>query len=160
MAAARWDADAVRDDLRGYVIDYLGSPDGVLVVDETGDVKKGTASAGVQRQCSGTAGRVENCQVAVFLSYASPAGHALIDRERFRAESPAAEITDDTAFGPIGQSGVAMAAGVHGKFQRACSFLYRQSSRRALPGWPCAAPAAIMVAPPRLRTHCARGQRQ
>ena len=74
LAAARWDADAVRDDLRGYVIEHLGSPDAVLVAGETGDVKKGTASAGVQRQYSGTAGRVENCQVAVFLSCASPAG--------------------------------------------------------------------------------------
>ena len=83
LAAARWDADAVRDDLRGYVVEQLGSADAVLVVDETGDVKKGTASAGVQRQYSGTAGRVENCQVAVFLSYASPAGHALIDRELY-----------------------------------------------------------------------------
>jgi SRSO17 transposase len=83
LAAARWDADAVRDDLRGYVIEYLGSADAVLVVDETGDVKKGRASAGVQRQYSGTAGRVENCQVAVFLSYASPAGHTLIDRELY-----------------------------------------------------------------------------
>ena len=81
LAAARWDADAVRDDLRGYVTGHLGSPGAVLVVDETGDVKKGKASAGVQRQYSGTAGRVENCQVAVFLSCASPAGHALIDRE-------------------------------------------------------------------------------
>ena len=80
LAGARWDAGAVRDDVRGYVVDHLGSPDAVLVVDETGDVKKGTASAGVQRQYSGTAGRVENCQVAVFLSYAAPAGHALIDR--------------------------------------------------------------------------------
>ncbi|HTQ88567.1 MAG TPA: IS701 family transposase [Streptosporangiaceae bacterium] len=87
LAAARWDADAVRDDLRGYVIDHLGSPDGVLVVDETGDVKKGTVSAGVQRQYSGTAGRVENCQVAVFLSYAAPAGHALIDRELYLPRS-------------------------------------------------------------------------
>jgi SRSO17 transposase len=56
-------------------------------VDETGDVKKGTASAGVQRQYSGTAGRVENCQVAVFLSYAAPAGHALIDRELYLPRS-------------------------------------------------------------------------
>ena len=68
LAGARWDAGAVRDDLRGYVLEYLGSADAVLVVDETGDVKKGCASAGVQRQYSGTAGRVENCQVAVFLS--------------------------------------------------------------------------------------------
>jgi SRSO17 transposase len=87
LAAARWDAGGVRDDLRGYVIEQLGSPGGVLVVDETGDVKKGTASAGVQRQYSGTAGRVENCQVAVFLSYASAAGHALIDRELYLPRS-------------------------------------------------------------------------
>jgi len=106
LAAARWDADAVRDDLRGYVIEHLGSADAVLVVDETGDIKKGTASAGVQRQYSGTAGRVENCQVAVFLSYASPAGHALIDRELYlprswtgdRARCAAAGIPETTGF--------------------------------------------------------------
>ena len=93
LAAARWDADAVRDDLRGYVTEHLGSPDAVLVVDKTGDVKKGRASAGVQRQYSGTAGRVENCQVAVFLSYAAPAGHALIDRELYL---PRSWISDQT----------------------------------------------------------------
>jgi SRSO17 transposase len=87
LAAARWDADAVRDDVRAYVAEHLGSLDAVLVVDETGDLKKGTASAGVQRQYTGTAGRVENCQVAVFLSYASPAGHALIDRELYLPRS-------------------------------------------------------------------------
>jgi SRSO17 transposase len=83
LAGARWDADAVRDDVRDYVAEHLGSPDAVLVVDETGDVKKGTASAGVARQYSGTAGKVENCQVAVFLTYAAAAGHALIDRELY-----------------------------------------------------------------------------
>jgi SRSO17 transposase len=87
LAAARWDADAVRDDLRAYVIEHLGSADAVLIVDETADVKKGTASVGVQRQYSGTAGRVENCQVAVFLSYASRRGHALIDRELYLPRS-------------------------------------------------------------------------
>jgi SRSO17 transposase len=87
LAAARWDADAIRDDVRAYVVEYLGSAEAVLVVDETGDVKKGSASAGVQRQYSGTAGRVENCQVAVFLSYAAPAGHALIDRELYLPRS-------------------------------------------------------------------------
>jgi SRSO17 transposase len=87
LAGAVWNADAVRDDLRGYVIEHLGDPGAVLVVDETGDLKKGTASAGVQRQYTGTAGRVENCQVAVFLSYASPAGHALIDRELYLPKS-------------------------------------------------------------------------
>jgi SRSO17 transposase len=87
LAAARWDAGGVRDDLRSYVAEHLGRQDAVLVVDETGDLKKGTASAGVQRQYTGTAGRVENCQVAVFLSYASPAGHALIDRELYLPRS-------------------------------------------------------------------------
>jgi SRSO17 transposase len=106
LAAARWDAGAVRDDVRGYVIEHLVSTDAVLVVDETGDLKKGTASAGVQRQYSGTAGRVENCQVAVFLSYAAPAGHALIDRELYlprswtadRARCAAAGVPEKTAF--------------------------------------------------------------
>ncbi len=87
LAAAGWDADGVRDDVHGYVVEHLGNAGAVLVVDETGDVQKGRASAGVQRQYSGTAGRVENCQVAVFLSYASPAGHALIDRELYLPRS-------------------------------------------------------------------------
>jgi SRSO17 transposase len=78
-----WDADAVRDDLRGYVLDQLGDPSGVMVADETGFVKKGTKSAGVQRQYSGTAGRIENCQLGVFLTYASSKGRALIDRELY-----------------------------------------------------------------------------
>ena len=75
-----WDADAVRDDLRSYVVAELGDPDGVLVVDETGFLKKGDKSVGVQRQYSGTAGRIENCQVGVFLGYASAKGRAGIDR--------------------------------------------------------------------------------
>jgi SRSO17 transposase len=75
-----WDADAVRDDLREQVIAELGDPDGVLVVDETGVVKKGTKSCGVARQYSGTAGRIENCQIGVFLGYASPKGRVGIDR--------------------------------------------------------------------------------
>jgi SRSO17 transposase len=80
---AVWDADAVRDDLRDYVRDHLGDPDGVLVIDETGFLKKGVKSAGVQRQYSGTAGRVENCQLGVFLAYASVHGRTLIDRELY-----------------------------------------------------------------------------
>jgi SRSO17 transposase len=83
---ARWDPDEVRDDLRGYVVEHLGDPGAVLVVDETGFLKKGTKSAGVQRQYSGTAGRIENCQVGVFLAYASRRGHALIDRELYLPE--------------------------------------------------------------------------
>ena len=87
LARARWDADGVRDDLRSYVTGQLGDPGAVLVVDETGDLKKGTGTAGVQRQYTGTAGRIENAQVAVYLGYAAPAGHALIDRELYLPRS-------------------------------------------------------------------------
>ncbi len=80
LARADWDADAVRDELLGYVRERLGHADGVLVVDETGFLKKGTKSCGVARQYSGTAGRIENCQVGVFLGYATPRGRALLDR--------------------------------------------------------------------------------
>jgi SRSO17 transposase len=83
LNAAHWDADAVRDDLRSYVVEHLGEPEGVLVIDETGFLKKGTKSVGVKRQYSGTAGRVENCQVGVFLAYASGRGHAFLDRELY-----------------------------------------------------------------------------
>jgi SRSO17 transposase len=86
LGRMRWDADAVRDDLRAYVVEHLGDPDAVLVLDETGFVKKGAKSVGVQRQYSGTAGRVENCQVGVFLGYASRRGHALIDRALYLPE--------------------------------------------------------------------------
>jgi SRSO17 transposase len=86
LNAYRWDTDGVRDDLREYVIDHLGHAGGVLVADETGFVKKGAMSVGVQRQYSGTAGRIENCQVGVFLTYASARGRALIDRELYLPE--------------------------------------------------------------------------
>ncbi|WP_374112396.1 transposase [Streptomyces sp. CC210A] len=72
---ARWAADAVRDDLRAYAVDHLGTDGGVLIVDETGFVKKGRASAGAQRQYTGTTGRLANSQVSVFLAYGiCPAG--------------------------------------------------------------------------------------
>ena len=87
LARASWDADAVRDDLRDYVIDAFGDPGAILVVDETGDVKKGVHTVGVQRQYSGTAGRIENSQVAVYLTYAAPRGHALIDRALYLPKS-------------------------------------------------------------------------
>ena len=80
LDAAQWDADAVRDDLRAYVVEHLGDARGVLVVDETGFLKRGTKSVGVARQYSGTAGRTENCQIGVFLAYASPKGRAFLDR--------------------------------------------------------------------------------
>ena len=80
LATAVWDADAVRDDLRAYVVEHLGHPEAVVVVDETGFLKKGTKWVGVQRQYAGTAGRIENCQIGVFLAYAAPVGHAFLDR--------------------------------------------------------------------------------
>ena len=83
LSTYRWDADLVRDDLAGYVVEHLAGADGVLVVDETGFLKKGNKSAGVQRQYSGTAGRVENCQIGVFLAYASAKGRTLLDRELY-----------------------------------------------------------------------------
>jgi SRSO17 transposase len=78
-----WDADRVRDDLRMYVIEHLHDAQAVLVVDETGFLKKGTKSVGVKRQYCGTAGRIENCQMGVFLAYASPKGRAFLDRELY-----------------------------------------------------------------------------
>jgi SRSO17 transposase len=87
LRRADWDVDGVRDDVRGYAIGHLGEPGGVLIADETGFIKKGARSAGVQRQYSGTAGRTGNCQVGVFLAYASVHGHALIDRELYLPRS-------------------------------------------------------------------------
>ncbi|MBD2827128.1 transposase, partial [Xenorhabdus szentirmaii] len=80
LERAHWDVDVARDILRDYVTEHLGDEQGVLIVDETGFIKKGTHSAGVQRQYSGTAGRVENSQIGVFLCYAGQGGHAFIDR--------------------------------------------------------------------------------
>ena len=103
---APWDADAVRDDLQAYVVAHLGAPDAVVVIAETGFLKKGTKSVGVQRQYSGTAGRVENCQLGVFLVYATPRGHTYLDRALYLPErwtdDPArcqeAGVPDDVAF--------------------------------------------------------------
>ena len=101
-----WDAEAVRDDLRAFVVEHLHHPDAILIVDETGFLKKGTGSVGVQRQYCGTAGRIENCQVAVFLSYASPHGRALIDRRIYlpkiwledRSRCTVAGVPDEVGF--------------------------------------------------------------
>jgi SRSO17 transposase len=86
LSHVQWDEDAARDICRDYVIEHIGSSDGVLVVDGTGFLKKGTHSAGVARQYSGTAGRIENCQIGVFLAYAGRKGHALIDRALYLPE--------------------------------------------------------------------------
>ncbi len=116
LRRADWDVGGVRDDVRDYVIEHLGEPDGVLIVDETGFLKKGTRSAGVQRQYSGTAGRTENCQIGTFLAYASQAGHALIDRELYlpaswtddRDRCRAAGVPDEVGFATKPQQAQAM----------------------------------------------------
>jgi SRSO17 transposase len=87
LGEAVWDADAVRDDLRSYVADRLGDPQGVLIIDDTGDLKKGNHSVGVQRQYTGTAGRIENAQIGVFLGYAARRGYTLIDRDIYLPRS-------------------------------------------------------------------------
>ena len=91
LAVYHWDADQVRDDLQGYVVEHLGDPGGVLVVDETGFLKQGKKSVGVKRQYSGTAGKVENCQIGVFLAYGSRRGAAFLDREIYLPQEWAAD---------------------------------------------------------------------
>jgi SRSO17 transposase len=122
LRTADWDVDGVRDDVRGYVLDGLGEPDagddaqGVFVADDTGFVKKGRRSAGVQRQYTGTSGKIDNCQLGVFLAYASPRGHALIDRELYLPTSwtddpercAAAGIPAETEFATKPELAVAM----------------------------------------------------
>src|SRR6266702_3153412 len=111
LEEADWDEEAVRDELRSYVIEQLGEADGILVVDETGFLKKGKKSAGVARQYSGTAGRRENCQVGVFLLYASTQGYAFIDRALYlpeewtqdRVRCREAGIPDEVAFATKGE---------------------------------------------------------
>lgn len=87
LGRAEWDPDALRDRLFAYVTDYLADTDAIGVIDETGFLKKGRHSAGVARQYSGTAGRIENCQIGVFLAYASAHGHTLLDRELYLPEA-------------------------------------------------------------------------
>src|SRR5687768_6279905 len=93
LGRADWDVDAVRDELHDYIAEHLGDPDAVVVIDETGFLKKGRMSAGVARQYSGTAGRIENAQIGVFLTYASRHGHPLLDRELYLPK----EWTEDRA---------------------------------------------------------------
>lgn len=106
LGRGRWDADALRDQVRRYVVEALGDEAAVLVLDETGFLKKGEHSVGVARQYSGTAGRIENCQIGVFLSYASRWGHALIDRRLYlpqawakdKARRDKAAVPEDVTF--------------------------------------------------------------
>ncbi|MCT9007118.1 IS701 family transposase [Streptomyces rhizosphaerihabitans] len=106
LNGARWNVDELRDDLQHYVTERLGEPDGILILDDTGFLKKGTTSAGVQRRYSGTAGRTENCQIGVFAAYATTRGRALVDRELYLPKSwttdrdrcRAAHIPDERTF--------------------------------------------------------------
>jgi SRSO17 transposase len=148
LSAAVWDEAGVRDDLRGYVLEHFADSGAVLVVDETGDVKKGTRTVGVQRQYTGTAGRVENAQVAVYLAYAAPAGTAFIDRALYLPES----WTSDPAR--------CQAAGVPGDTNFATKpALAKEMIGRALDGGAPAAWAAadeVYGADPQLRAELAR----
>ena len=111
LSTYRWDADLVREDLAGYVVEHLADADAVLVVDETGFLKKGDQSVGVQRQYSGTAGRIENSQIGVFLAYAGAGGRTLLDRELYlpqvwyedQERRREAWVPEDVAFGTKGQ---------------------------------------------------------
>ncbi|MFE2094906.1 IS701 family transposase [Streptomyces sp. NPDC059460] len=111
LSRSRWEADEIRDDLQAYVAEHLGADNGVLIIDDTGFVKKGTTSAGVQRQYSGTAGRTENCQIGVFAAYATTRGHTLVDRELYlpkswtddRERCRAARVPDDRVFATKGE---------------------------------------------------------
>src|SRR6266568_7819770 len=111
LEEADWDEEAVRDELRAYVIEQLGEADGILVVDETGFIKKGKKSAGVARQYSGTAGRRENSQIGVFLLYASSQGAGFLDRELYlpqewtvdRVRCREAGIPDEVGFATKGE---------------------------------------------------------
>lgn len=110
LNGARWDADAVRDDVRDYVAGQLG-PGGVLIVDDTGFIKKGSTSAGVSRQYTGTSGKIDNCQIGVFAAYATTRGRALVDRELYlpkcwtkdRDRCRAAKVPDDRGFATKGE---------------------------------------------------------
>jgi len=129
LGRADWDAEAVRDDLRAYVVERLSDPAAVLVVDETGFLKKGTKSVGVQRQYSGTAGRVDNCQIGVFLAYATPHGHAFLDRALYLPQGWA----DDAA--RRAEAGVPTAVTFRTKPQLARAMLERVLDAGTPAGW-------------------------
>ncbi len=116
LGRSRWDADALRDRVREYALDALATPDAVLVIDETGFLKQGAASCGVQRQYTGSAGKITNCQIGVFAAYVSAKGHAFIDRRLYLpkswADQPerrrAAHVPDDVPFATKPAIAVAM----------------------------------------------------
>src|SRR5271165_7084476 len=125
LGRGHWDADALRDIVRDYVVEHLAADDAVLVIDETGFLKQGHASCGVGRPYTGSAGKITNCQIGVFASYVSRHGHAFIDRALYLpkewtddpARMASAHVPDGTAFKTKRQLAVgmierALAAGV------------------------------------------------
>src|SRR3954447_8977952 len=125
LGRGRWDADALRDIVREYVIEHLADEGAVLVVDETGFLKQGKASCGVGRQYTGSAGKITNCQIGVFAAYVSRHGHAFIDRALYLPKAwtsdadrmAAAHVPQETAFSTkpalaLSMIGRAIAAGV------------------------------------------------
>jgi SRSO17 transposase len=129
LARAVWDADALRDDVRALLVEALGDPAAVLVVDETGDLKKGSHTVGVQRQYTGTAGKVDNAQVAVYLAYATTAGHGVIDRELYLPQGWLADPVRCQAAGVPDQRGFAT------KPELARRMLQRALDARVPAGW-------------------------
>ena len=122
LRTAGWDVDGVRDDVRRYVLDHLGDQaSGVFIIDDTGFIKKGVRSAGVARQYTGTTGKVDNCQIGVFLAYASSHGRALVDRELYlptawtedRPRCTRAGVPDEVGFATKPQLGIAMLERAH-----------------------------------------------
>jgi SRSO17 transposase len=129
LGRADWDPDVVRDDLRAYVIEHLGDPEAILVVDETGFVKKGTASAGVAKQYVGCVGKVEQAQVGVFVAYASPKGVAFLDRTLYLPQ----EWTDDPT--RCQQAGIPEGVGFATKPELAQAMLARVLAAQVPAAW-------------------------
>ncbi|GAA5650229.1 hypothetical protein Gobs01_01603 [Geodermatophilus obscurus DSM 43160] len=128
LRTADWDADAVRDELRSYVVERLG-PSGVLIVDETGFIKKGVRSAGVARQYTGTTGKIDNCRIGIFLAYATDTGRALVDRELHLPRA----WTDDRERARA--AGIDDAVGFATKPELACRMLTRALEEGVPAGW-------------------------
>src|SRR3954453_13464895 len=124
-----WDADALRDIVRDYVIEHLADDDAVLVIDETGFLKQGTASCGVARQYTGSAGKITNCQIGVFATYVSRHGHAFIDRALYLPKT----WTDDLQ--RLGAAHVPAGAGFSGKPQLAPAVIERAIAARLPFAW-------------------------
>jgi SRSO17 transposase len=156
LRTADWDVDGVRDELRGYVLDQLGDRSGVWIVDDTGFIKKGVRSAGVQRQYTGTSGKIDNCQLGVFLAYGSARGRALVDRELYLPTSwtedadrcAAAGIPAQVGFATKPQLGIDMLARAHGAGVLAGWVTADEAfgQNRALRGWLAARAVPFVLA--------------